>query len=105
MVDDMESVSHGLGGVVDIALQIHERGRCSSTPSSFLLEPLSPHLHVVWPLPMYMSSRIPMTSAMKETILAVSRTVSPWAIGWFSHRVLDFKSKQVACAAKLKRVG
>ena len=43
---------------------------------------------------MYISSRIPMTSAMKEIILAVSRTVSPWAIwllpcllytsiGWF----------------------
>jgi hypothetical protein len=29
---------------------------------------------------MNMSSRMPMTSAMKETMLAVSRTVSPWAI-------------------------
>ena len=29
---------------------------------------------------MNMSSRIPITSAMKETMLAVSRTVSPWAI-------------------------
>ena len=54
---------------------------------------------------MYMSSRMPITSAMKETMLAVSRTVSPWAI-WLlpSSRSWTVSPSRLQAQAKLKRV-
>ena len=59
----------------------------------------------MWPLPMYMSSRMPMTSAMKEIMLAVSRTVSPWAI-WLlpSSRSWTSSPSRLQAKAKEKRV-
>ena len=53
---------------------------------------------------MYISSRIPMTSAMKEIILAVSRTVSPWAI-WLlpSSRSWTSRPSRLQALAKEKR--
>ena len=46
-----------------------------------------------------------MTSAMKETMLAVSRTVSPWAI-WlvFSSRSFTSSPSRLQALAKEKRV-
>ncbi|CUO26342.1 Uncharacterised protein [Flavonifractor plautii] len=54
---------------------------------------------------MYMSSRMPMTSAMKDTMLAVSRTVSPWAI-WLlpSSRSCTSRPSRLQAEAKEKRV-
>ena len=58
-----------------------------------------------WPWWMYMSSRMPMTSAMKDTMLAVSRTVSPWAI-WLlpSSRSCTSRPSRLQAEAKEKRV-
>ena len=59
----------------------------------------------LWPSPMYMSSRTPMTSAMKETMVAVSRTVSPWAIwDFFSSRSWTVRPSMLQALAKEKRV-
>ncbi len=54
---------------------------------------------------MYMSSRMPMTSAMKEIMLAVSRTVSPCAI-WLlpSSRSWTSMPSRLQAEAKEKRV-
>ena len=46
-----------------------------------------------------------MTSAMKETMLAVSRTVSPWAIwDFFSSRTCSSRPRRLQAEAKEKRV-
>ena len=47
------------------------------------------------PLPMYMSSRMPMTSAMKEIMVAVSRTsLAVGDLDFFSSRkVLELRPK------------
>ena len=54
---------------------------------------------------MYMSSRMPMTSAMKEIMFAVSRTVSPCAI-WDlpSSRSCTSRPSRLQAEAKEKRV-
>ena len=54
---------------------------------------------------MYMSSRMPMTSAMKLIMFAVSRTVSPWAI-WLlpSSRSWTSRPSRLQAEAKEKRV-
>ena len=54
---------------------------------------------------MYMSSRMPITSAMKEIMFAVSRTVSPWAI-WLlpSSRSCTSRPSRLHAEAKEKRV-
>ena len=53
-------------------------GRCSRTPAAWPSATYWANSSMyVWPLPMYMSSRMPMTSAMNEIMFAVSRTVSP----------------------------
>ena len=54
---------------------------------------------------MYMSSRMPIASAMKETMFAVSRTVSPWA-SWDlpSSRSWTVRPSRLQAEAKLKRV-
>ena len=59
----------------------------------------------MWPSPMNISSRMPMTSAMKDTMLAVSRTVSPWAIwDFFSSRSWTSRPSRLQAEAKEKRV-
>ena len=56
-------------------------GLCSSTPVAFPSFTASEtSLMYVFPLPMYISSLIPITSAMNEIMFAVSLTVSPCAI-------------------------
>ena len=46
-----------------------------------------------------------MTSAMKDTMLAVSRTVSPWAIwDFFSSRSCTSRPSRLQAEAKEKRV-
>ena len=54
---------------------------------------------------MYISSRMPITSAMKDIMLAVSRTVSPWAI-WLlpSSRSCTSRPSRLHAEAKEKRV-
>ena len=57
------------------------------------------------PLPIYISSRIPITSAMKDTMFAVSRTVSPCAIcDFFSSRSCTSRPRRLQAEAKEKRV-
>ena len=60
-------------------------------------------MHVL--LPIYISSRIPITSAMKDTMFAVSRTVSPCAIcDFFSSRSCTSRPRRLHAEAKEKRV-
>ena len=57
------------------------------------------------PSPRYMSSRMPITSAMNEIMLAVSRTVSPCAIWDFpSSRSARPRPSAWTAEAKLNRV-
>ena len=57
------------------------------------------------PSPMNLSSRMPMTSAMKLIIVAVSRTVSPWAICDFaSSRSCSCRPSRLVPEANEKRV-
>ena len=63
---------------------------------------------------MYISSRMPITSAMNDIMLAVSRTVSPWAIWLFpssksctsrpSRLQADANEKRVRVELSLKRL-
>jgi len=54
---------------------------------------------------MYMSSRMPITSAMKLIMFAVSRTVSPWAIWLFpSSRSCTSSPRRLQAEPKLNRV-
>ena len=81
-------------------------GFCSSTPWAWpSVTASTTSCMYLLPLPMYMSSRMPMTSAMKDTMLAVSRTVSPWAI-WLlpSSRSCTSNPSRLQAEAKEKRV-
>jgi hypothetical protein len=107
VVDDVQQVGHALGRMVDVALQVDQRRALLEDAVAVALLTASMKVFCILgvALPMYMSSRMPMTSAMKETMLAVSRTVSPWAIwDFFSSRSCSSRPRRLQADAKEKRV-